>query len=226
MTSPRAASPIATSKVSGSSAERTISRPPLVLASASPRRRELLAQIGVGPDAVIAADIDEAPHPRERPRALAKRLALAKLEAAAERSGRGFLLAADTVVAVGQRILPKAEDEGVARTCLELLSGRRHRVFSGVALQRPDGIRRCRVVTSIVAFKRLSGDEIAGYLASGEWRGKAGGYAIQGRAAAFVRFLSGSYSNVVGLPLFETAQLLEGNGYPLFKSWAGTADAG
>lgn len=196
-----------------------------MLASASPRRRDLLAQIGIVPDAIVPADIDESPYPRERPHALAQRLAVAKLEVASAQSEHGYVLAADTVVAVGQRILPKAEDDAIARSCLELLSGRRHRVFSGVALRRPDGLQRRRVVRSIVTFKRLSRPEIDGYLASGEWRGKAGGYAIQGLAAAFIRSLSGSYTNVVGLPLFETAQLLQGNGFPLFGAADSDPDA-
>jgi septum formation protein len=185
----------------------------LVLASASPRRRELLAQIGIVPDRIVAASLDEAPRRSELPHAHALRLAEAKARAVAADHPGAFVLGADTVVAAGRRILPKAEDEATARRCLALLSGRRHRVVGGVCLVTPDGRARARVVTSIVAFKSLTAGEIADYLASGEWRGKAGGYAIQGRAAAFVRFLSGSYSNVVGLPLFETAQLLNGAGY-------------
>jgi septum formation protein len=188
-------------------------RPPLILASASPRRLELLAQIGLQPEAVLPPDIDETPRPRELPRDLARRLARAKAEAAA--APGAFVIAADTVVAAGRRILPKAEDEATARACLRLLSGRRHRVITGLTVRAPSGRRAERLVESIVAFARLTAVQIDAYLASGEWRGKAGGYAIQGRAAAHIRFLSGSYSNVVGLPLFETAQLLRGLGYPL-----------
>lgn len=179
----------------------------LVLASASPRRLDLLKQIGIVPDRIEPAEVDERPRPRELPLALAKRLAQAKAATVAARLPDATVLAADTVVACGRRSLPKAEDESTARRCLELLSGRRHRVLTGIALRAP-GLARLAVVTSIVAFKRLTGEDIAWYLASGEWQGKAGGYAVQGRAAAFVRFLSGSYSNVVGLPLFETAGLL------------------
>ncbi len=187
--------------------------PLLVLASASPRRLELLRQIGIAPDRVDPAEIDEAPGRDEMPAAHALRLARAKAVAVMPRHPGAWVLAADTVVACGRRILPKPADEASARRCLELLSGRRHRVHSGVALSIPDGRLALRRVDSQVAFKRLSGDEIAAYLASGEWRGKAGGYAIQGRAAALIRFVSGSYSNIVGLPLFETAQLLAGCGY-------------
>jgi len=186
----------------------------LVLASASPRRLDLLRQIGIEPDAIDPAELDETLLPRELPPAHVLRLARAKAEAVRPRHPGAFVLAADTVVACGRRILPKAEDEAAARACLELLSGRRHRVYGGVALAAPDGSVALRRVVSQVGFKRLSGEEIANYLAGGEWHGKAGGYAIQGLAAAFVSWLSGSYSNVVGLPLFETAQLLTGRGYP------------
>jgi septum formation protein len=185
----------------------------LVLASASPRRLELLRQIGIVPDLVEPADIDETPRRNELPPALALRLAEEKARAVAARNAGAFVLAADTVVACGRRILPKTEDEVAARRCLQLLSGRRHRVHSGVALVAPDGHLSLRRVDSRVGFKRLEAAETAAYLAGGEWRGKAGGYAIQGRAAAFIRWISGSYSNVVGLPLFETAQLLAGGGY-------------
>jgi septum formation protein len=187
--------------------------PPLVLASASPRRRELLAQLGIVPDAVVPADLDEAPRPKERPRSHVARLAREKAEAVAGRHRDAVVLGADTVVACGRRILPKAESEVDARRCLALLSGRRHRVWGGVCVIAPGGHRRERVVETQVAFKRLSEPEIAAYLESEEWRGKAGGYAIQGRAAAFIRFVSGSYSNVVGLPLHETAQILGGLGW-------------
>lgn len=186
---------------------------PLVLASASPRRLALLAQIGVAPDRVIAADIDETPGRVEQPRLYAQRLARAK--AVAVEVPHALILAADTVVAVGRRILPKAETEAQARACLTLLSGRRHRVLTAVVLLAADGRRTERIAESVVAFARLTEDRIAAYLATGEWAGKAGGYAIQGHAAAFVRFLSGSHSNVVGLPLYETAQLLRGAGYPV-----------
>ena len=186
---------------------------PLVLASASPRRLALLAQIGIVPDRVISPDIDETPLKDELPRDHARRLARAKAEAVGATDG--FVLAADTVVAVGRRILPKAETEAEARRCLALLSGRRHRVITAVVLRSPDGRQGERLVQSVVAFARLTSRQVDDYLASGEWRGKAGGYAVQGRAAAFVAFLSGSYSNVVGLPLFETAQLLRGVGWAL-----------
>ena len=185
----------------------------LVLASASPRRLALLAQIGVVPDVVISPNIDETPLPVELPREAALRLARAKADAAA--TPGAFVLAADTVVAVGRRILPKAEDESQARTCLKLLSGRRHRVLTAVVLLAPDRRRAERVSESAVAFARMTEAQQDAYLTSGEWWGKAGGYAIQGRAAAHIRLLSGSYSGVVGLPLFETAQLLRGLGYKL-----------
>jgi nucleoside triphosphate pyrophosphatase len=187
--------------------------PPLVLASASPRRLELLRQIGIVPDGVDPADIDETPMRNELPPAYALRLAREKALRVVPRHVGCFVLAADTVVACGRRILPKPVDEDTARRCLELLSGRRHRVHSGVALIGPDGGLTLRRVDSQVAFKRLSNKEIAAYLKTREWHEKAGGYAIQGRAATMIRFTSGSYSNVVGLPLFETAQLLAGRGY-------------
>jgi len=187
--------------------------PLLVLASASPRRLDLLRQIGIEPDRIDPADIDEAPCPGELPPAHAMRLAEEKARAVMPRHPGSYILAADTVVACGRRILPKPFDPATARSCLKLLSGRRHRVLSGIALVGPDERLTLRRVDSQVGFKRLSEAEIAAYLCSGEWRGKAGGYAIQGRAAALVRWMSGSYSNVVGLPLFETAQLLTGRGY-------------
>lgn len=186
---------------------------PLVLASASARRRDLLAQVGLVPDRVCPADLDETPLPRELPRDHAHRLAEAKAETVAASQPGCFVLAADTVVAVGRRILPKAETPDEARRCLALLSGRRHRVHGGVCVIAPDGARRVRVVQTAVILRRLTDGDIARYLAAGEWRGKAGGYAIQGRAAAFIRALSGSYSNVVGLPLYETVALLDGLGY-------------
>jgi septum formation protein len=188
-------------------------KPILILASASPRRRDLLAQIGIVPDRVVPADLDEARLKDELPEHHAKRLAAEKAAAVAAANPGAFVLGADTVVGVGRRILPKADDEATARRCLETLSGRRHRVIGGVCLISPDGKKRQRLVTSIVALNRLADADIRGYLASGEWQGKAGGYAIQGRAAAFIRFVSGSYSNVVGLPLFETYNLLVGAGY-------------
>jgi len=183
--------------------------PSLVLASASPRRLELLRQVGLQPVKIDPADIDESPRPRELPRAYALRMARTKLAAVADRHRGSVVLAADSVVACGRRILPKAESEGQARECLKLLSGRRHRVLGGIAVAAPGGAVRARLVETAVRFKRLETAEIDDYIASGEWRGKAGGYAIQGRAARFVAFLSGSYSNVVGLPLFETLGLLK-----------------
>ena len=186
---------------------------PLVLASASPRRLSLLYQIGIAPDDLDPAALDETPLKSELPRDHARRLARAKAEAVAARRPGAFVLAADTVVALGRRILPKAEDEATARRCLELLSGRRHSVLGGVEVIAPDGRAARRLVTTAVKMKRLTAAEIDGYLASGEWHDKAGGYAIQGRAAAFIPAITGSYSNVVGLPLAETAALLTGLGY-------------
>jgi septum formation protein len=190
-----------------------VTRPLLVLASASPRRLDLLRQIGIEPDRVDPADIDEAPRPGELPPAHVMRLAEEKARIVMPRHPGAYILAADTVVACGRRVLPKPFDPTTARSCLKLLSGRRHRVLSCIALVSPDERMTSRRVDSQVAFKRLSEAEIAAYLCSGEWRGKAGGYAIQGRAAALIRWVSGSYSSVVGLPLFETAQLLAGRGY-------------
>ncbi len=184
---------------------------PLVLASASPRRLALLAQIGITPDAVRPANIDEAARRDELPRPHAERLAREKAVAAG--AVGQFTLAADTVVALGRRILPKAADAAEVAACLRLLSGRRHHVLTAVALLGPDGRMTARLVDSVVGFARLTAAQIDGYAAGGEGEGKAGGYAIQGHAAAFVRFLSGSYSGVVGLPLFETAQLLRGQGW-------------
>jgi septum formation protein len=184
----------------------------LVLASASPRRLELLARLGVVPDEVVPADIDERPGRGELPERYACRMAAEKAAAVA---GDALVLGADTVVAAGRRILPKTELVVEARRCLELLSGRRHRVHSAVALAVAGEKPKVRLSTSIVTFKRLAEDEIAGYLESGEWLGKAGGYAIQGRAEALVRYLSGSHSGVMGLPLHETRTLLRSAGYPL-----------
>jgi len=183
----------------------------LVLASASPRRLALLEQIGVAPARVAPADIDETPRKEETPRAHALRLAEEK--ALKAQSDGAVTIAADTVVACGRRILPKAEDEATARKCLSLLSGRAHQVITAVAVARGDAPLLSRVVETRVIFKRLDAAEIEAYLASEEWRGKAGGYAIQGRAGRFVRQLNGSYSAVVGLPLYETSCLLEGAGY-------------
>lgn len=187
--------------------------PDLILASASPRRRELLARLGVEPVRVVPADIDEAPRKAELPRVYAARMAREKAEAAAE--PHAFVLAGDTVVAAGRRILPKAEDEATARACLELLSGRRHRVFSAVALRAPDGTLRERLSETSVRFKRLSEEDLGAYLATGEWRGKAGGYAIQGAAEGLVAWLQGSHSGVVGLPLYETRALLKAAGFTI-----------
>ena len=187
------------------------SSPRLILASASPRRRELLARLGIEPDAVAPADIDETPHRNELPRDYAVRMAREKAEAAA--AGDAHVLAGDTVVAAGRRILPKAEGEATARRCLELLSGRRHTVLSAIALRAPDGTLRERLSTTQVKFKRLSHEELAAYLAGGEWEGKAGGYAIQGAAEGLVSWIQGSHSGVVGLPLYETRALLKAAGF-------------
>jgi septum formation protein len=201
----------------------------LVLASASPRRLALLQQVGIEPDALLPADVDETPRKAESPRELARRLARAKLEAAQEAARRredmrqAWVLSADTVVAVGRRILPKAEIPDEAADCLRLLSGRQHRVYTAICLLSPRNARRERIVESRVRFKRLSGSEIESYLASGEWRGKAGGYAIQGLAGSFVVKLVGSHSAVVGLPLYETVSLLDGEGFPVRARWGGLA---
>jgi septum formation protein len=185
----------------------------LVLASASPRRLDLLRQIGITPAAVDPAEIDETPLRGELPAPYAKRIAGLKLETVAARHPGRFVLAADTVVACGRRILPKAEDEAGAERCLTLLSGRRHHVLGAIAIAGASGGRVTRLVDTDVLFKRLSAGEIAAYIASGEWRGKAGGYAVQGHAAVFVRALSGSYSNVVGLSLYDVAAMLTGVGF-------------
>ncbi|MDB5476465.1 MAG: nucleotide-binding protein implicated in inhibition of septum formation [Phenylobacterium sp.] len=187
----------------------------LVLASASPRRLELLRQIGLEPDHVEPAELDETPQRKETPRGLATRLAAAKAAAVRALHPAAFVLAADTVVAVGTRVLPKVETEAEGRACLALLSGRAHRVLTGLCVIGPDGRRAARLAESRVIFKRLTDPEIAAYLQSGEGLGKAGGYAIQGRAGAFVTSLQGSYSAIVGLPLYETASLLRGLGYRL-----------
>jgi septum formation protein len=187
----------------------------LILASASPRRLELLARIGVVPDAVRPADIDEAPRKGELPARYAARVAAEKAAAVADAESGSLVLAADTVVAAGRRILGKTDDEAEARRTLGLLSGRRHRVLSAVTLIDAEGRARHRLSTGIVTFKQLSEAEIDAYLAAGEWRGKAGAYAIQGRAEALVCFLAGSHSGVMGLPLHETRTLLRSAGYPL-----------
>jgi septum formation protein len=200
--------------------------PRLVLASASPRRVALLKQIGVAPEAILSSEIDETPRRGETPRALAERLAMEKAQASAgialKRADLApyLTLAADTVVCVGRRILPKCEALNEAEACLRLLSGRAHRVYTGLALVTPSGAARRRLVETRLRFKRLSREELEAYLKSGEWRGKAGGYAIQGFAGAFVQRLVGSYSNVVGLPLAETAALLTGEGYTVHRQWA------
>lgn len=197
----------------------------LVLASGSPRRIELLQQAGIEPDRLFPADIDETPLRAEHPRSLAKRLSRGKAERAVEglrRDGElegAFVLAADTVVAVGRRILPKAEFVDEASNCLRLLSGRSHRVYTGVCLVTPAGKVRQRLVETRVRFKRLSGEELESYLASGEWRGKAGGYAVQGLAGTFVVKMVGSYTNVVGLPLYETVGLLTADGFKVHFNW-------
>jgi septum formation protein len=185
----------------------------LVLASASPRRLDLLRQIDIAPDRIDPADLDEHAKPHETPRRLALRLAQAKAALVAARHPRAFVIAADTVVCVGRRVLPKAETEAEARDCLSLLSGRAHRVETGVAVVSPSGECASRLVETRVHVKRLDEGEIDAYIESGEWRGKAGGYAIQGRAGAFVLDLRGSYSGVVGLPLYETLCLLQGLGW-------------
>jgi len=187
----------------------------LVLASASPRRLDLLARIGVIPDAVIPADVDESVPKGELPREHALRLARGKAGAVAALEGDALVLAADTVVAVGRRILPKVEDEQTLRACMRLLSGRRHRVLTGVAVAIPQKGIRERLVETMIAMKRLSEDEIDHYAGLGEWRGKAGGYALQGYGEVYVRHIAGSYSNVVGLPLAETRALLKSAGFDI-----------
>lgn len=206
-------------------APNAVALPRLVLASASPRRLALLQQIGIEPEALLPADVDETPKKSETPRELARRLARAKLEVARDAARRReelrgvHLLSADTVVAVGRRVLPKAELLNEAADCLRLLSGRQHRVFTAVCVLSPKDQQRERIVETRVRFKRLSTREIEGYLASGEWRGKAGGYAIQGLAGGFVVKLVGSHSAVIGLPLYETMGLLEGVGFPVRRAW-------
>jgi septum formation protein len=206
-----------------------IGRPKLVLASGSPRRLGLLNQAGIEPETLLPAELDELPTKGELPRALANRLARAKAEAALTGVRRddelrsAFILAADTVVSLGRRILPKAETLDEAAQCLRLLSGRNHRVYTGVCLVTPKEAFRQRLVESRVRFKRLSKEDLEAYLASGEWRGKAGGYAIQGLAGSFVVKIVGSYTNIVGLPLQETVALLAGEGYPVHFGWLNVA---
>jgi septum formation protein len=186
----------------------------LVLASGSARRHDLLRQIGIEPSIVDPPHIDEHHGPRELPLTYARRMAREKLAAIAPRHRGSWVLAADTVVACGRRILPKAETEAQARACLDLLSGRRHRVLGGIAIAAPDGRTAARVVTTVVAFKRLTRREIDSYIATGDWQGKAGGYAIQGHAASFIPAINGSYGNVVGLSLSDTLAMLNGLGWP------------
>jgi septum formation protein len=205
------------------------SRPELILASASPRRLALLNQIGIQPEHLVPAHVDETPEKGELPRKLAARLADQKALTAQHKArasgigGSALVLAADTVVAVGRRVLPKAEMMEEAAQCLRLLSGRSHRVFTAISVLTPTGQTRRRLVESRIRFKRLSAREIEAYLASAEWRGKAGGYAIQGIAGSFVVKLVGSYSAVVGLPLHETVSLLAGEGYPVHFNWLNQA---
>lgn len=201
-------------------------KPTLVLASSSPRRLALLQQIGIEPDSLLPADIDETPGRWESPRELARRLSQEKAAKAIRimkntpSIADGYLLAADTVVGVGRRIMPKAETLDQAKYCLEMLSGRAHMVYTGICLISPNGKIKEKVIETRVRFKRLSDAEYFAYLDSGEWSGKAGGYAIQGLAGTFAIKIIGSYSGVVGLPLYETAMLLEGEGYPVRKGWA------
>ncbi|MDQ8732463.1 Maf-like protein [Bradyrhizobium sp. LHD-71] len=208
-----------------------LGRPKLVLASGSPRRLALLNQAGIEPDALRPADVDETPKRGELPRACATRLARTKAEAALrsvrldEELRGAFILAADTVVAVGRRILPKAELVNEAEQCLRLLSGRNHRVYTAICIVTPKEGFRQRLVETRVRFKRLSDEDIQGYVGSGEWRGKAGGYGVQGIAGTFVVKMVGSYSNVVGLPLYESVTLLGGEGFPTRFGWLSTAGA-
>jgi septum formation protein len=206
-----------------------IGRPKFVLASGSPRRLSLVNQAGIDPDSLRPAELDETPRKGELPRACANRLARSKAEAALaavridEELKGAYILAADTVVAVGRRILPKAELLDEAAQCLRLLSGRNHRVYTAICLVTPREAFRQRLVETRVRFKRLSDQDIESYLASGEWRGKAGGYAVQGLAGSFVVKLVGSYTNVVGLPLYESVALLGGEGYPVYFGWINAA---
>lgn len=206
-----------------------LGRPKLILASGSPRRLGLLQQVGIEPDALRPADVDETPSRGELPRACANRLARAKADATLQSLEidddlRGsYILAADTVVAVGRRILPKAELVDEATQCLRLLSGRNHRVYTAICLVTPKRAYRQRMIETRVRFKRLTDADIAAYVGSGEWRGKAGGYAVQGIAGSFVVKMVGSYSNVVGLPMYETTTLLGGEGFPIRDGWINAA---
>ena len=206
-----------------------LGRPKFVLASGSPRRLGLLNQAGIEPDSLMPAEVDELPLKGELPRSLATRLARAKAEAALssvridEELRGAYIVAADTVVAVGRRVMPKAEMLDEAAQCLRLLSGRNHRVYTGVCLVTPKESFRQRLVETRVRFKRLSKEDLEAYLASGEWRGKAGGYGVQGLAGSFVVKIVGSYTNVVGLPLYETLALLSGEGYPVQFGWLNAA---
>jgi septum formation protein len=220
MTSPKAALLSALSKYDFYKVvinNNLVFRPPngkqLVLASASPRRRELFSQIGLHDCDVDPANVDESEFPKELPRAYTLRIAKKKADVVGNKHKNCFVLAADTVVACGRRILGKAESKNQAILCLNLLSGRRHKVLTAVVINAPNGDQIDRLVTSIVTFKKLGQEEIDSYINSGEWEGKAGGYAIQGVAAAYIRALSGSYSNVVGLPLYETYSMLKGFGF-------------
>ncbi len=214
---------------SSSDVSTSSGRPKLILASASPRRLALLQQAGIEPDALLPADVDETPLKNESPKELAKRLSRAKAEVARKTARNrddlknAYILSADTVVVAGGRILPKAEVVDEAAACLRMLSGRAHRVYTSVCVVTPKESFRDRLVETRVRFKQLSRDEFDRYLASGEWRGKAGGYAIQGLAGTFVVRLIGSYSNVVGLPLYEAAALLDGEGYPVRSTWLDAA---
>jgi septum formation protein len=204
-------------------------RPKLILASGSPRRLALLQQAGIEPDALLPADVDETPLKAESPRDLSRRLSRTKAEVARKTARKrdelkgAYIISADTVVCVGKRVLPKAEVVDEAAACLRLLSGRTHRVYTSICVITPKDALRERLVETRVRFKRLSRNDFEGYLASGEWRGKAGGYAIQGIAGAFVVKLAGSYTNVVGLPLYETIALLDGEGFPVRLTWLNAA---
>jgi septum formation protein len=214
---------------SGSDLRTADRRPTLILASGSPRRLALLQQAGIEPDALLPADVDETPLKAEAPRDLSRRLSRTKAEVARKAARKrdelkgAYIVSADTVVCVGKRVLPKAEVVDEAAACLRLLSGRTHRVYTSVCVITPRDAVRERLVETRVRFKRLSRDDIEGYLAAGEWRGKAGGYAIQGIAGAFVVKLAGSYTNVVGLPLYETIALLDGEGFPVRSTWLNAA---
>ncbi|NCO04468.1 MAG: septum formation protein Maf [Alphaproteobacteria bacterium] len=190
----------------------------LILASASPRRVDLLAKLGITPHSIIAADVDETPLKFEKPAELAKRLALSKAQAVHDTHKNSFVLAADTVVACGVQLLDKAQKPDLARQYLSKLSGRRHQVYGGISLITPEGRVLTRLCKTIVQFKALTPHDIDAYIASNEWEGKAGGYAIQGLAGAYIKFISGSYSNVVGLSLYDTINILKSGGYTISSS--------